>query len=122
VDERDPLVDYGGTWNDAGDPSEFNGTTKWSPTQGSTASLTFVGTSVTVFGTVGAISPPQASLSFLVDNSITGTYTPPNNLASNIHHEALWTSPTLNDSSHTLVITQTTAQSVGVIFLDYMMY
>jgi hypothetical protein len=81
----------------------------------------YPGSSVTVFGTVGVRNPPQASLSFVVDNSITGAYTAPS-LPSDIHHEALWTSPTLNEGSHTIVITQTTAQSAGVIFLDYIMY
>jgi hypothetical protein len=57
----------------------------------------------------------------MVDNSITGTYTAPI-LASDIHHEALWTSPTMHEGSHTIVVTQTAAQSAGVIFLDYIIY
>jgi hypothetical protein len=57
----------------------------------------------------------------VVDNSVTGTYTTPT-LTSDIHHEALWTSPTMHKGSHTIVITQTAAQSAGVIFLDYIMY
>jgi hypothetical protein len=82
----------------------------------------YPGSSVTVFGTVAAKNPPQASLSFVVDNSITGTYTAPDDLPSDIHHEALWTSPTMNEGSHTIVITQIAAQTAGVIFLDYIMY
>ncbi|KAJ7788946.1 hypothetical protein B0H14DRAFT_2627722 [Mycena olivaceomarginata] len=81
----------------------------------------YPGSSVTVFGTVAAKNPPQASLRFVVDNSITGTYTTPT-LASNIHHEALWTLPTMHEGLHTIVITQTAAQSAGVIFPDYIMY
>jgi hypothetical protein len=75
----------------------------------------------------------------VVDDTFTSTFTPPGDLAANVYHDALWTSPTLNNGSHTLVITQTTAQAVGgafsevhavkiaerrvlVIFLDYLMY
>ncbi|KAJ6530949.1 hypothetical protein DFH09DRAFT_1409625 [Mycena vulgaris] len=122
VDERDPLVHYAGAWNDGGVSEEFDSTTRWSAIQGSTASFTFVGSSVAVFGTVAALNPPQSSLTFLVDNSIQGTYTPPANMPADIHHEELWASPTLSSGSHTLVITQTAAQAAGVIFLDYIMY
>ncbi|KAJ6530950.1 hypothetical protein DFH09DRAFT_140911 [Mycena vulgaris] len=122
VDEKDALVHYAGSWNDAGSAAEFNGTTTWSAVQGSTVSFTFVGTSIGVFGTVAAKNPPQSSLTFLVDNSIQGTYTPPANMLADIHHEELWASPTLGSGSHTLVITQSAAQALGVIFLDYFMF
>ncbi|KAJ7133373.1 hypothetical protein C8R44DRAFT_23082 [Mycena epipterygia] len=82
----------------------------------------YLRTSITVFGTVAAKSDPQSSLSFVVDNSISASYTPASDLTSDIHHEALWTSPTMSNASHTLVITQTAAQAEGVIFLDYFLY
>ncbi|KAF7342213.1 hypothetical protein MVEN_01809200 [Mycena venus] len=110
VDDRDPLIQYAGTWNGAGNSSEFHSTTTWSPRQGSTASLSFT-----------AIPQDQA-LTFAVDDSINGTYTPPSDMTTAIHHEALWTSPTLSSGNHTLIITQTAAQTSGVIFLDYIMY
>jgi len=122
VDDRDPLIQYAGTWNGAGSSAEFYSTTTWSPRQGSTASLSFVGTSVAVYGSVAAKNPSDSSLTFVVDGSITGTYTPPSNMSADIHHEALWTSPAMSSGTHTLVITQTTAQTDGVIFLDYIMY
>jgi hypothetical protein len=43
-------------------------------------------------------------------------------MASDVHHQLLWTSPTMSGRSHTLVITQTGAQTSGVIYLDYIMY
>ncbi|KAJ6585657.1 hypothetical protein B0H19DRAFT_924775 [Mycena capillaripes] len=122
IDDRDPLVSYTGAWSQGGASLEFDQTTSFSVSAGSTAMITFVGTSVTVYGTVAAKNlSPQASWSFAVDNSIAGTYTPPNNMTSDIHHEALWTSPSpaLSNSSHTLVINQTSAASAGVIYLDY---
>ncbi|KAJ6487151.1 hypothetical protein C8R47DRAFT_516770 [Mycena vitilis] len=127
VDDRDPLISYAGAWIAAGAIQEFNGTTMFSEQAGSTASLAFGGTSVTVYGTVAARNlSPQASWSFVVDGSISGTYTPPNNMTADIHHQPLWTSPSapsLSNGSHTLVITQTAAATAaGVIFLDYIMY
>ncbi|KAF7344722.1 hypothetical protein MVEN_01632900 [Mycena venus] len=125
VDDRDPLIQYGGSWVRGGVWLEFGSTTMFSVTAGSTASFTFVGTSITVYGTVAAKNlNPQASWSFVIDGSITGTYTPPNNMTSDIHHEALWTSPasSLNNGSHELVITQSAAASDGVLYLDYILY
>ncbi|KAK7022450.1 hypothetical protein R3P38DRAFT_2710429 [Favolaschia claudopus] len=122
IDDRDALIRYDGNWSETGGADEFNSTMTWSAVQGASASFIFVGTSVTVFGTVAASDSPQASMTFLVDGIIGGTYTPPSNTTFNIHHEALWVSPTLNDASHTLAITQTAAQTQGEIFLDYIMY
>ncbi|KAK7000361.1 hypothetical protein R3P38DRAFT_2561495 [Favolaschia claudopus] len=122
IDDRDALIRYDGNWSETGGADEFNSTMTWSAVQGASASFIFVGTSVTVFGTVAASDSPQASMTFLVDGIIGGTFTPPSNTTSTIHHEALWVSPALNDGSHTLVITQTAAQTQGEIFLDYIMY
>ncbi|KAJ7506930.1 hypothetical protein B0H11DRAFT_2272160 [Mycena galericulata] len=124
VDDRHPSITYAGSWTGAGTLEEFNTTTTFSTTQEATASFTFVGTSITVYATVAAINPPQASLNFAIDNNstLTGSYTPPGNMTADIHHTALWESPTLSNGTHTLVITQTAAQAAGVIFLDYFMY
>ncbi|KAF8201956.1 hypothetical protein K438DRAFT_1965405 [Mycena galopus ATCC 62051] len=124
LDDRDPLIDYAGTWTGAGSSSEFYGTTTFSPEPGSTASLSFVGTSVTVFGTIGVANAANASMAFVVDGSVTGIYVPPSNITSAIHHQALWESPILSTGTHTLVIVQAAApaSTSGVIFLDYIMY
>ncbi|KAJ7199982.1 hypothetical protein GGX14DRAFT_467175 [Mycena pura] len=122
VDERDSRIQYTGTWNSAGSFIEFAETTKSSPVQGSTATFTFVGSSITVYGSVAA-NPAPASLGFVIDGSTTGSYSPPSSTGSALYHEALWTSPTMTEGSHTLVITQTAAQpSHGPIYLDYIMY
>ncbi|KAJ7615643.1 hypothetical protein DFH06DRAFT_123673 [Mycena polygramma] len=125
VDDRDPLLRYVGAWYDAGSPQEFQGTTKWTATAGSTTSFTFVGTSLAVYGSVAVRTAPHASLSFVVDNSITGTYAVPTDIAADVHHVALWASPALANGSHTLVMTQTGVQADpgnGEIFLDYLLY
>lgn len=78
------------------------------------------GSSVKIYGSV-APNPGQASLGFVVDQSLTGSYSAKQG-GTGLYHELLWESPTLSEGSHTLVITQTAAQSNGVIYLDYIMY
>ncbi|KAJ7307760.1 hypothetical protein DFH08DRAFT_1088566 [Mycena albidolilacea] len=120
VDERDSSILYSNGWNDNGQFLEFDGTTRWSSNQGSTATFTFGGSSVKIYGSVAA-NPGQASLGFVIDQSLTGSYSAKQG-GTGLYHELLWESPTLSEGSHTLVITQTAAQSNGVIYLDYIMY
>ncbi|KAJ6479005.1 hypothetical protein C8R45DRAFT_1006441 [Mycena sanguinolenta] len=122
VDESDLSVTYTGTWITDGVPAEFKRTTKVSLVEGSTMSFKFEGTSIGVYATVAAINPPDATLVFVVDDSISGTYTPPANMTADVHHQELWTSPTLTDGNHTLFITQTQTQQLGVIFIDYFLF
>ncbi|KAJ7431634.1 hypothetical protein B0H11DRAFT_2129449 [Mycena galericulata] len=122
IDDHDPLIVYSGPWITQGSSEEFKDTTSVSVTVGASASFTFVGTSITAYGTVAAVNPPNASMSFVVDGSIKGSYIPANGMSADIHHTALWESPALSDGSHTLVITQTAAQVAPVIFLDYFEY
>ncbi|KAJ7038032.1 hypothetical protein C8F04DRAFT_389207 [Mycena alexandri] len=121
VDNRDPLLHYAGGWVEGGAPVEFNDTTIWTGTRGATISFTFIGSSIAAYATVAAVNQPNASMSFLVDNSIPGAYTP-HGVTTTTPHSLLWQSPTMDDTSHTLVITQTAAQSGGVIFFDYLLY
>ncbi|KAJ7174145.1 hypothetical protein C8R43DRAFT_977216 [Mycena crocata] len=122
VDERNPLIHYAGPWNDAGASSEFNSTTRWTSTQGSTASFSFNGTSISIYATVAAKNSSTASMTFLLDNSVKGEYTPSASMTADEHNAALWTSPDLSNDLHSLVITQTSAQADGVIYLDYLLY
>ncbi|KAJ7033809.1 hypothetical protein C8F04DRAFT_1103449 [Mycena alexandri] len=116
VDDRDSLIHYSPAWGQSGTPEEFDATTSVG-TAASAASFTFVGTSITVYATVPGDTLPR-NLAFLVDNSISGTFNSPHPV-NNTHHFAVWSSPTLSNATHTLVITQET--SAGV-FLDYFLY
>ncbi|KAJ7038033.1 hypothetical protein C8F04DRAFT_1091137 [Mycena alexandri] len=122
IDDRNPLITYSGPWSQAGGSIEFDSTTTCSTTQGTSASFTFVGTSVTVYGTIAAEKAPNATMSFAVDKTTTGTFVPPSGLTSDVHHQTLWASPVLGNGTHTLVITQTEAQAACVLFLDYILY
>ncbi|KAJ7816838.1 hypothetical protein B0H14DRAFT_3877700 [Mycena olivaceomarginata] len=122
IDDRDPLLRYSTGWNNSGSFVEFAGTARWSGIPGSTASLAFSGSSVIIYGSVAA-NPSEASLSFSVDGSLAGSYSPSPSTTA-LHHQVLWASPPLHDETHILFITQTTASESGsgVIFLDYIMY
>ncbi|KAJ7865010.1 hypothetical protein B0H14DRAFT_2735017 [Mycena olivaceomarginata] len=122
IDDRDPLLRYSTGWNNSGSFVEFAGTARWSGIPGSTASLAFSGSSVIIYGSVAA-NPSEASLSFSVDGSLAGSYSPSPSTTA-LHHQVLWASPPLHDETHILFMTQTTASESGsgVIFLDYIMY
>ncbi|KAJ7055753.1 hypothetical protein C8F01DRAFT_445837 [Mycena amicta] len=124
VDDRDPLIQYAGTWANAGSAEEFNGTTRCSTIAGSTAALTFTGTSLDVYGTIQAnVDPSIGALSFVIDNSIQGSFDQPTTISSALHHQSLWTSPSLSSGSHTLVITtQTTTAGKCGVYLDYITF
>ncbi|KAK7049176.1 hypothetical protein R3P38DRAFT_3620876 [Favolaschia claudopus] len=125
VDDRDPTIAYSGSWGRAGSLEEFDGTTTFSTGQGASATFPFVGTSVTVYGTIGARNiTTQPTWTFTVDGSLLGTFTPTQGMTADVHHQALWTSPSLslNDGTHNLVIQQTSATTTGVLFLDYIMF
>ncbi|KAJ7055759.1 hypothetical protein C8F01DRAFT_1157620, partial [Mycena amicta] len=123
VDDRDLLIQYTGTWANAGLAEEFNGTTRCSTIAGSTAALTFTGTSLDVYGTIPAnVDPSTGALSFVIDNSIQGSFQP-TTAASDLHHQGLWTSPPLSSGSHTLVITtRTTSAGKCGVYLDYITF
>ncbi|KAJ7055767.1 hypothetical protein C8F01DRAFT_1157632 [Mycena amicta] len=123
VDDDDLRVVYSGGWDKAGSSEEFASTTHCSTTVGSTASFTFVGTSVTVYGTYASNSI-LATFSFVLDNSPSGqgTFTPPANTTSDVHHFPFFNSGTLTNASHTLVIRQTAVDTRCILFLDFITY
>ncbi|KAJ6552751.1 hypothetical protein B0H19DRAFT_1236017 [Mycena capillaripes] len=106
VDEKDPLVHYAPEWDHVGSKGGFDETTS-------------VGTSITTYSTVPGGSVPR-TLAFSVDNSIPGSYNTLQ-LANYIHHVPLWSSPTMRNGTHTLVIIQETNDGVNV-YMDYFMY
>ncbi|KAJ7815381.1 hypothetical protein B0H14DRAFT_3745928 [Mycena olivaceomarginata] len=104
IDDRDPLIQYAGSWTEVGAAEEFDSTRTCSVAAGVTATVPFVGTSITVYGTVAASNlTSQPIWSFAVDGSVMSTYTPHDNIL------ALWTSrsSSIANGSHQLVVTQT---------------
>ncbi|KAJ7343060.1 hypothetical protein DFH08DRAFT_1011668 [Mycena albidolilacea] len=90
VDGRDSLIQFGGFWTQTGAPVEFENSITVSVDAGFTATFSFVGTSVTMYGTVAARTlEMQPIWSFVVDGSVTKTYTSPASMAADVHHQAL---------------------------------
>ncbi|KAJ6451787.1 hypothetical protein C8R45DRAFT_1223752 [Mycena sanguinolenta] len=122
VDDRDPRIEYEGAWNNGGVPIEFDGTTKYATQAGATASFTFVGSLIAVYGSVSVEHPAIASMSFMVDNLTTGSYTPADDIDAALTRAVLWSSPSMGEGSHKLVMTQTKANGQGQIYLDYLIF
>ncbi|KAJ7841482.1 hypothetical protein B0H14DRAFT_3694139 [Mycena olivaceomarginata] len=94
---RDSLIHYGGFWAQTGAPVEFENSITVSVDAGFTATFSFIGTSVTMYGTIAARTlEMQPIWSFVVDGSVTKTYTPPASMAADdldvaalVHRERL---------------------------------
>ncbi|CAA7267184.1 unnamed protein product [Cyclocybe aegerita] len=106
IDDRDPAIIYSKRsrdWGGFGGIYEYNASSMLSMTAGSTATLTFEGYSVSVYGTIGA-DPIPARASYAIDtwyNATTGTP----NVTGNVYQALFFQSPTLSPGNHTLVIT-----------------
>ncbi|KAJ7250697.1 hypothetical protein C8J57DRAFT_1521102 [Mycena rebaudengoi] len=123
VDDRDVSIRYSGVWSDAGDASEYASTTRWSTRSGSTASFSFIGTSVTVYGSIAPNATSAAKLAFAIEGTTHAGEFSPKNSSTVVRQEPLWTSPALGSGPHTLVITQAVGLAGdGPVFLDYLMY
>ncbi|KAK7017649.1 hypothetical protein R3P38DRAFT_1311199 [Favolaschia claudopus] len=135
LDDNDTSVQYhgigwvkgGDDWQKTGNPLEFNATTHSSGTHGDTATLQFHGSSIEVYGTLNP-STGQSTLNFSIDGVDAGTSTA-RAVSAPSFNQHIWTSPILDDTLHTLVITVdhesaiTTAKSANRTFhLDYFIY
>ncbi|KAF8144937.1 hypothetical protein K438DRAFT_1992309 [Mycena galopus ATCC 62051] len=127
IDDDNPLVQYSspGGWNKSGLAPEFNTTTHTSATSGDMATLAFLGTSISVYGT--RATNIGSRLIFSVDgvdlDSIEAILAP-----DTLHNQLFWTSPTFNETKHQLVITVAEDQDTPgatlnpSFFLDYFVY
>ncbi|KAF7300051.1 hypothetical protein MKEN_01328000 [Mycena kentingensis (nom. inval.)] len=120
VDDRDTSIAWAGSWTDGGVAQEFDSTTHWAATTGSTGTFKFNGTGVAVYGTVASGST-TGSLDFSIDGTKVGTYTAPG-LTAYVHHESLFQSAKLDDTTHTLVMTATGVGTRGIVFIDFITY
>jgi len=122
VDDQDPAVVYNPStgWTAKGHPEEYNQTDTVSTTPGNTATFSFEGSSISVYATVGPSKGQGASMSFSLDEVPQTPFTAPGSTTSTTHHQLLWASGPLSESSHTLVITQNSQEEQ--IFLDYFLY
>ncbi|KAJ7256328.1 hypothetical protein C8J57DRAFT_563750 [Mycena rebaudengoi] len=122
VDDQDPDIHYSTGWAPipAAISFEYGGTITSPGPHGSTAEYNFNGTSISVFARVAANRNNATNLlNFVIDGTILGLEILQTNQFERFH-EKVYTSPTLADGPHNMVITLTTTS--GDIFLDYMIY
>ncbi|KAJ7364561.1 hypothetical protein DFH08DRAFT_274667 [Mycena albidolilacea] len=129
VDDSDSSVQYStpGGWIETGKVPQFKETTHASGTRGDTATLVFEGTSISVYGTLGANSG-QSRLNFSIDGAYVDSYQAP--AGPGVNNRLFWTSPDFDEASHKLVITvdqdASLSQQVNPLnstfFLDYFIY
>ncbi|KAJ7797463.1 hypothetical protein B0H14DRAFT_3493734 [Mycena olivaceomarginata] len=80
IDDRDPLIQYAGSWTEVGAAEEFDSTRTCSVGGGSDSDGP-LRTSITVYRTVAASNlTSQPIWSFAVDVPVMSTYTPHNNI------------------------------------------
>ncbi|KAJ7849578.1 hypothetical protein B0H13DRAFT_2088448 [Mycena leptocephala] len=122
VDDQDPDIHYSMGWAPipAAISFEYGGTITSPGPQGSTAEYNFNGTSISVFARVAANRNNATNLlNFVIDGTILDSEILQTNQFERFH-EKVYTSPTLADGPHNMVITLNTTS--GDVFLDYMIY
>ena len=97
-DDRDSHLVYNGGWVNLPNPSMLNGTYNLSTVIGSTASLTFTGTSVKL---IYYTNYDLGVASVFIDGTQAGTI---NQYSSTIKYQQQWSSPTLSNGTHTVTL------------------
>lgn len=123
VDDWNPAVVYAGnSWTLGGSQVEWNSTTHGSNTPGSGFSITFHGTSISVYGTIGpnaTVSGPLRSTYTLENGSSTYTASSTPDVQ---YHQLFYKSPDVPDGMHALQVTIDDAGPSRTYFLDYITY
>ncbi|TFK35235.1 hypothetical protein BDQ12DRAFT_726180 [Crucibulum laeve] len=104
VDDNDPAFVYSGNWQPTQGTNEFMGTAHGARTAGDTASFTFSGTSIAVFGTIGNNPDNVIISSYTIDGNPSGSFFQPRN-ESTSYRQQIFRSGDLTPDTHTLVIT-----------------
>lgn len=114
IDDIDASVAYSGTWQaTASEERSYHNTLHWTDTVGSKATFTFTGISVMAYGTVRGSDTPQSSYS--IDGGSSTTFKPSSQVLSR-YGVLFYTSPSLQNGQHTLVITN--LNDTSTLFID----
>ncbi|KAF9551243.1 hypothetical protein CPC08DRAFT_699169 [Agrocybe pediades] len=110
LDDRDPSIQYGppGKWGQGGVQQENDGTTSFTPYAGSTITIPFTGTQISIFGTIsnkGLGDPPSSTYSIDAGTPQTFNGVPADSI---LYRQLFFRSAELTPSAHMLVITSTT--------------
>ncbi|KAF7421159.1 hypothetical protein PC9H_011679 [Pleurotus ostreatus] len=116
IDNADTQIQYSSSWQVNGSPNEYKGTTSNTARKGESFTIKFVGTSVAVYGTVAAGTPPNSTYTldggdlfpFFAQRSTSIRY-----------QQVFYSSPALPFMEHTLVGTCENENEGGEVVLDY---
>ncbi|KAF8166216.1 hypothetical protein BJ912DRAFT_1068035 [Pholiota molesta] len=119
LDDRHSSITYSGVWERAGISPEFDNTTTWSNLTGSTATVVFYGTSISVWGTIGFSGLGIAPLSsYSIDHGPVSIFTAAQ-IPTTQYNQRFFQSDQLTPTSHTLNIS--TLANGGYFYLDYLL-
>ncbi|KAF8064018.1 hypothetical protein FPV67DRAFT_1782385 [Lyophyllum atratum] len=106
IDDTDNRIIYAGAWLLSGEPDENQATAHGSADPGATATLTFTGSSIAVYGTITETRPGfGARLSTYTIDGANPVVFRPSPAANVLYKQLFFQSPTLGDGQHTLVVT-----------------
>ncbi|KIM35444.1 hypothetical protein M413DRAFT_449740 [Hebeloma cylindrosporum] len=119
IDDRNPLIYYSpnASWTRGGNASDYESTSTFTSTPGASASITFSGIGISVWGTIDRLDTPSFVLSsYSVDGGLATTHNATTQSQFQFQ-ENFFQSGTLAPASHTLVINY--LASGGRYFIDY---
>ncbi|KJA13027.1 hypothetical protein HYPSUDRAFT_209890 [Hypholoma sublateritium FD-334 SS-4] len=120
LDDRDPKIVYSAGWTHAGRPADYARTTSRTTVAGSTAKLTFTGTSISVFGTIPPNTrtvPTPPSSEYSIDGSANTVFTA-TETANFQRNQLFFQSASLPNGTHALTITYPKVSDP--LFLDFL--
>ncbi|KAH6913095.1 hypothetical protein BKA70DRAFT_712986 [Coprinopsis sp. MPI-PUGE-AT-0042] len=120
-DDRDPIVQYTGTWGKGGDPDEYRMTTTWTATVGDTARVTFTGRGISAYGAISPNTPGRGKgpiATFMIDNDpSTRTRFAPPQIGVPQRQFLMHSVSGLDYGEHVLTMTNESAE--GFFFVDF---
>jgi hypothetical protein len=111
VDDTDPAISYSGQWQTSVGTAKFGGSDHYTDQQGASASLTFTGTVISLFG---AMAPWHGDLSIAVDGEapvVVSAYA-----AERADGARLFERTDLTDGTHTITVTAAGTGDHGHVF------
>ncbi|CCM03342.1 uncharacterized protein FIBRA_05471 [Fibroporia radiculosa] len=124
LDDTSPLISYSSGWVLAGSSAEYNQTRHGASTAGQTATFTFNGTSIAVYGSLGSIDVyGQPQTQYSIDGEVSAVYDAPIiTPGTYTDHTLFYCSPPLTAGVHTLGIENLNGTAPSEFWLDYIIY
>ncbi|KAF8816634.1 hypothetical protein BYT27DRAFT_7181457 [Phlegmacium glaucopus] len=121
IDDHNPLVFYSpnSSWTRGGAAADFDGTSTFTASPGASATLTFTGTEISVWGTITFLAnntPTFVLSSYSIDNGTATTFNASEQAAFVFQQKLFQSAPLSASTPHTLVAT---LDNNATFFIDY---